>query len=195
MIAQAMATELSTDRLLIRRLTALDAQAYFDIFSDPDVMRYWSSPPLTVLEQANERVAEILDHYRKGDLFQFGVERKLDQRIIGTCTLHHIHQQNRRAEVGYALGRQFWGSGYMHEALGALIGHAFADLQLHRLEADIDPRNTSSARSLERLGFRREGHLRERWIVGDEISDSALYGLLAADWEAQRSANAERVAG
>ena len=70
----------------------------------------------------------------------------------------------------------------MHEALVALLDHAFNELRLHRLEADIDPRNESSAKSLERLGFVREGHLRERWIVGDEVSDSALYGLLASQW-------------
>jgi len=54
-------------------------------------------------------------------------------------------------------------------------------LRLNRIEADIDPRNVASAGLLERLGFVREGVLRERWIVGDEASDSALYGLLASD--------------
>ena len=55
-------------------------------------------------------------------------------------------------------------------------------MALNRVEADIDPRNEASARTLERLGFRREGLLRERWIVGDEVSDTALYGLLQRDW-------------
>jgi RimJ/RimL family protein N-acetyltransferase len=53
---------------------------------------------------------------------------------------------------------------------------------LHRIEADIDPRNTASARCLERLGFVKEGLLRERWIVEGEVSDSAIYGLLQPDW-------------
>ena len=179
MIGELVAAELVTSRLLIRRLTSDDAQSYFDIFSNTDVMRYWSSPPLTTIAQAEKKITEILDHYRKRDLFQFALERKRDREIVGTCTLHHIHEQNRRAEIGYALGRLFWGQGYMHEALLALIDHAFGALQLHRLEADIDPRNLASARSLERLGFRREGVLRERWIVDGEVSDSALYGLLA----------------
>ncbi|MDO9353805.1 MAG: GNAT family protein, partial [Solirubrobacteraceae bacterium] len=94
----------------------------------------------------------------------------------------------RRAELGYALARQAWGGGYMHEALQALVAHAFEALQLHRLEADIDPRNAASARSLERLGFVREGLLRERWIVDGEVSDSALYGLLAPEWRAAKAA-------
>lgn len=181
MIAQLVATALPTHRLLIRRLTVDDTQAIFDILSNREVTRYWSTSPLTAFVQAEQKMAEILDHYRKGDLFNFGIVRKLDGQFIGTCTLHHIYEQNRRAEIGYALGRPFWGYGYMHEALLALVDHAFGALQLHRLEADIDPRNLASARSLERLGFKREGLLRERWIVDGEVSDSALYGLLASE--------------
>ena len=67
------------------------------------------------------------------------------------------------------------------------IGYGFGDLALNRVEADIDPRNTASARSLERLGFRREGYLRERWIVADEVSDSILYGLLQREWLARQA--------
>jgi ribosomal-protein-alanine N-acetyltransferase len=61
----------------------------------------------------------------------------------------------------------------------------FAEFDLNRIEADIDPRNVASARSLERLGFRKEGRLRERWIVSGEVSDSDLYGLLRIDWLAR----------
>ena len=78
------------------------------------------------------------------------------------------------------------GAGATCKALVALLRHAFEQLALNRIEADIDPRNTNSARSLERLGFSREGLLRERWIVEGKVSDSALYGLLHSDWVAQQ---------
>src|SRR5260221_531021 len=58
---------------------------------------------------------------------------------------------------------------------------------LNRLEADIDPRNVASARSLERFGFKKEGHLRERWIVAGEVSDTGFYGLLQSDWRRTRA--------
>jgi len=76
----------------------------------------------------------------------------------------------------------------MHEALQALLRYAFQTLDLNRLEADIDPRNVASARTLERLGFQKEGHLRERWIVNGEISDTRLYGLLRREWQERSSA-------
>lgn len=90
--------------------------------------------------------------------------------------------------MGYLLGRPYWGKGYMAEAAKELIRYAFEVLDLHRIEADIDPRNRPSARVLERNGFLKEGLLRERWIVGEEVSDTAFYGLLRKDWEATRAA-------
>jgi RimJ/RimL family protein N-acetyltransferase len=103
---------------------------------------------------------------------------------IGTVSLFQLSRGNRRAEIGYALARAWWGRGVMHEALVALLDWAFDALALNRLEADIDPANHASARSLERLGFTREGVLRERWIVDGQVSDTALYGLLAREWRA-----------
>src|SRR4030095_15429240 len=105
-----------------------------------------------------------------------------DHAFIGNATLHHFHEASRRAEIGYAPLGPFWGQGSMHEALQALLAYAFERLDLNRLEADIDPRNAASARSLERLGFRKEGHLRERWIVNGEVSDTGFYGLLRSEW-------------
>ena len=70
----------------------------------------------------------------------------------------------------------------MHEALQTFIAYAFETLDLNRLEADIDPRNHASAKTLERLGFQKEGLLRERWIVSGEVSDTCLYGLLRKNW-------------
>jgi RimJ/RimL family protein N-acetyltransferase len=93
-----------------------------------------------------------------------------------------LDSQNKRAEIGYALGREHWGHGFMHEALVGLIGFAFGELKLHRLEADVDPRNMRSMRSLARLGFKQEGVLRERWHVNGEIQDTALCGLLCHEW-------------
>jgi len=71
----------------------------------------------------------------------------------------------------------------MHEALQALLEFGVGELDLNRIEADIDPRNSASARTLERLGFTKEGYLRERWIVGDEVSDTVIYGLLRREWK------------
>ena len=81
---------------------------------------------------------------------------------------------------------RLWGRGLGAGAVALLAGFAFDVLGLRRLEADVDPRNTASLRLLERLGFVREGHLRERWILGGEIQDAVFYGLLRREWAARR---------
>ncbi|MFO1395432.1 MAG: GNAT family protein [Burkholderiales bacterium] len=168
--------------MALRAITAEDAPALFALFSDPEVTRYWSRPPFTRLAQARTLVRDIRAGYRSGTLVQWGVTLQGEDELVGSCTLFHFAPQSRRAEVGYALARRLWGQGIMRDALGTLVAHAFTALDCHRLEADIDPANAASARLLEALGFVREGHLRERWIVGDTISDSYLYGLLRHDW-------------
>ena len=172
-----------TKRLTLRFLSETDLPDVYDIFSHPEVMRYWSYPPWTDTSQAQQWLMMIQEGYQTGNALQLGIERRFDPVLVGTCTLFQFHVASRRAEIGYALGRPYWRSGYMHEALQALLGYAFQTLELNRLEADIDPRNVASAKTLERLGFQKEGHLRERWIVNDEISDTDLYGLLRRDWQ------------
>ena len=176
---------LHTDRLLLRPLREGDAPALFEIFSDPKVMRYWSTPPWASIEQAHAVIAEDKRGLAAGDYLRLGIERTGDGQLIGVCSLFSLSEQCRRAEVGYALATAASGRGFMHEALTALLDHAFLDLDLNRIEADIDPRNTASARCLARLGFKQEGHLRERWIVNGEISDSIIYGLLRSEWRAK----------
>jgi RimJ/RimL family protein N-acetyltransferase len=174
-------------RLRLRRLGEGDVAALFEVFSHPQVMRYWSRPPYESEDDARILLESIERGARDGTLLQWGIARASDDRVIGTCTLAGICHENGRAEVGFALGRPHWGQRYANEALVALLDHAFGALRLHRIEADVDPRNTPSLRTLERLGFVREGYLRQRWAVGGERQDSVLLGLLASDWSALRA--------
>jgi RimJ/RimL family protein N-acetyltransferase len=175
---------LLTARLALRPLQEADAAALFDVFSDPRVMRYWSSPPWTDVARARELIATDREALHGGEYVRLGLQTRETGELVGTCTLFNFNAQCRRAEMGYALRGAWWGRGYMHEALLALLGFGFGELGLHRVEADVDPRNLASVKSLERLGFRKEGHLRERWIVNGEVSDSGLYGLLEHEWVA-----------
>ncbi len=150
-------------------------------------MRYWSSTPHPDRERTREVVESIIGEVERGEALQWAIERKADGRVLGSVTLMPDADQPR-AELGYILGREHWGRGYAGEAQRRVVDHAFDDLGLHRLEADTHPDNAASTRSLERLGFSREGLLRERWLVGGEFSDSVVWGLLASDWRAARDA-------
>lgn len=173
---------LTTARLRLRHLDADDVPALYAIFADPRVTRYWSSGPLADVAAAAALRDDIERMVREDVLYQWGIERSATPGVIGTATLCRIDRAHRRAELGFALHPDQWGRGYATEAVAALVAHAFADHGLHRLEADVDPRNAASLRVCESLGFVREGVLRERYHVNGEIQDSVILGLLAPAW-------------
>ena len=174
---------INTSRLSLRWIRAEDVDDFYDVYSNPEVMRYWSTPPLADKEAAKKLINEIHEGIKRDEILKWGIALRSSDKLIGSLTLFHIDFTHRRAEIGYAQGRAYWGQGYMQEALKAVLNHAFEILNLHRIEADVDPRNAASVRTLERLGFQREGYLRERWQVNGEIQDAFYYGLLRPDWE------------
>ncbi len=180
-----------TRRLRLRRLSAEDIPALFRINADPLVARYGARPAMTEIGEARQLLESVEEGYRTGKFLQLGLERSADGALLGTCVLLRLDRSNRRAELGYLLGSEYWGAGWMAEALEAFVHYAFEELDLLRLEADIDPRNAASERSLLRLGFKKEGHMRERWLVAGELSDTGFYGLLRREWRLDRELKAE----
>ena len=173
---------ITSPRLTLRWISEDDIDGLFEVFSDPQVMRYWSTTPLPNREAAAALQREIAEGNENESMFKWGLALRESNLVIGTTTLFNLNLDNGRAELGYAMGRAHWGKGYMNEALQALVSHAFEVMDLRRLEADVDPRNAASIRTLERLGFQREGFLRERWHVNGEIQDAFFYGLLRREW-------------
>lgn len=173
---------LSTPRLLLRPLVAEDAPALFAIFSNPQVMRYWNTPPWSSVAVAADFIREEQRAMHDGLRLTLAIVDAQSGELLGKCLLFNYRSESRRAEIGFGIATSAWGKGYVQEAAGELLRYAFEALQLNRIEAEIDPTNLASGRALERLGFTREGLLRERWIIDAQVSDSALYGLLRADW-------------
>jgi ribosomal-protein-alanine N-acetyltransferase len=173
---------LSSSRLRLRWLAVADVPALFTIFGDAAVTRYWSHPALPDLSAAQALLSRIHDRFHKRTLFQWGLELVETGAVIGTCTLAALDTTHRRAELGYALARAFWKHGYLSEILPVLFRFAFERLRLHRIVADVDPRNGASIRLLERQGFRREGYLREHYHFQGEVQDAAVYGLLRSEF-------------
>ncbi len=122
-------------------------------------------------------------------LAQAGTSRQLvlsldqAQKVVGTLLLFRYDEGSSRAEVGYVLGRRYWQQGLMREALETVCTHCFSSPGIRRLEAEVDPANDASNRVLARLGFVREGTLRQRWVGKGRTYDTHLYGLLRDEWQ------------
>ncbi|SHF75397.1 Protein N-acetyltransferase, RimJ/RimL family [Microbulbifer donghaiensis] len=171
---------LAGEGLQLRWLTEADLPSLQAIFADPQVVRYMATEPLGTRAAAEQYLQSIREGFLEGSLYQWGIE--LEGEIIGTCTLAAIDRQNRHAQIGFALKRDCWGRGLILKAVPAVIEFAFKRLQSHRIGADADPRNVASIRVLEKLGFQREGLLRECYFHMGEIQDALLFGLLQRDW-------------
>lgn len=176
-------THISTERLYIRKLIMADAEEILQIFSDPDVTKYWSSPAMTGIKDAERFIRETQDGFKDRRLLEWGLIMKEQGALIGTCAYSGWEKLHKRAEIGFALNRAFWGKGYMRECLSVFIPFGFSSLGLHRIEADVDPRNNASIKLLELFGFKKEGYLRERYHLNGEVHDAVIYGLLFKDFK------------
>ena len=113
---------------------------------------------------------------------RLAVVRTSDDVFIGWCSLTKWNREYRSASMGYCFASSAWGQGYASEAARSVLTWAFNSLDLNRVQAETDTRNGASARVLEKLGFVREGMLREDCIVDGEVSDSWIYGLIRREW-------------
>ncbi len=178
---------LAGKRTRLRGFRADDIDGLYALYSDPVVTRYWSFPAWTQRAQAETLLQHAIASRSADKILCWAIAIGEDDRLIGSLTLFNINRAQGRADIGYALHSAEWGKGYAKEALSLVLDYIFATLGLRRIEADIDPRNTSSCKLVEGLGFCREGTLRERWLVDDALQDSAIYGLLAREWGKQQS--------
>ncbi|VEB97628.1 Spermidine N(1)-acetyltransferase [Cedecea lapagei] len=172
---------IETPRLKLSPPTEADASALLSIFSDPQVMQYWNTAPWQSLDEAKGFITRSEEEMRDGKTLTLCIHDKESGQLAGKCMLFSFAGPSRRAEIGFGLGREYWGKGLVNEAAGALIAYGFQALGLRRIEAEIDPDNQASAAALKKLGFLQEGLLRQRWEINGVISDSALFGLLAED--------------
>ncbi|MGW7335258.1 GNAT family N-acetyltransferase [Streptomyces sp. NPDC054808] len=173
---------LHTPRLRLRPFTDADGDRLFALHGNTRVMRYWDSPPWTERARAERFLSNCRTMEEEGTGARVAVDRVSDGAFVGWCGLSAWNPVYRSASLGYCLDEPMWGHGYAPEAAHALLRWAFDTLDLNRVQAEADTRNPASARVLEKLGFVREGTLREDCVVNGEVSDSWVYGLLRREW-------------
>jgi RimJ/RimL family protein N-acetyltransferase len=166
----------------LRLVSESDLPALLEVNSNEEVTALLPYATWRSMADALDWLQRMKGIQATGLALQFVVVLKSTGMPIGTCLLFRFEEGSARAELGYVLGRAHWGQGFMREALEALIGCAFGTLGLRRLEAEVDARNLASARLLQRIGFTREGLLRQRWVAKGETRDVEMYGLLRNEW-------------
>ena len=181
MITPDIFPALRTKRLLLREITAADAAAVFQFRSDPEVQRY-NDGVMTGVQEAVDLIASLADGYRRQTMLEWGVTLHEDQdTVMGIMGYANWSREHRRAEIGYCLRRDHWRRGIAEEALRVIITFGFEEMQLNRIHACCWVENVASIRLIEKLGFQREGVLRDEYWQDGAFHDEALYALLRRD--------------
>lgn len=174
---------LETKQLVLRQLTADDSERWFQNLSDDEITGLIGMDSLETIEESTEIIISFMDRFKEGTGIAWAITLKESNEFIGTCSYENINNDNHCGEIGYDLLKEYWGHGFMSEALRAIISYGFEYLGLNRIEANTDPTNTASRNLLEKLGFFEEGLFRESASFRGEFGDDIYYSLLGREWD------------
>ena len=171
-------------RLTIRAVRDTDVDDLFAINGDPEVTRYLPYEAWRSVADGMAWIQRMRDLDAAGTGRQFMLELNEGRKVVGTLLLCRYDESSGCADLGFALGREYWRRGLMHEALTLFCTHAFEHINLRRLEAEVDPANHASNALLLRLGFTLEGTLRADDVSNEPSHETNVFGLLRNEWRA-----------
>ena len=177
---------LFTPLLVLRRFNENDLPAFHAYRNDPNLARFQSWEAFNLTEAA----AFIREHQARGaglpgQWLQIAIALRETDALIGDCAFKLHTDDARQATIGVTLAQKYHRHGYAVEAMTCLLNHLFDTMNLHRVVADTDPENAASWKLLERLGLRREGHLKQSlWFKG-RWADEYLYAIQRDEWWAR----------
>lgn len=166
---------LTTERLILRQIFMEDAEDLFQLRNNDDAMKYINKPRPQSIAETEELIEKMNDLSAR---IQWAVTLKTEQKLVGTIGYHIIYKEHHRAEIGYMLHPANWGGGLMSEAIAAVIDFGFKQMELHTIEARINPANNASAKILLKHSFVKEGYFKESFFYEGNYIDSEIYSLV-----------------
>jgi len=173
---------ITTERLVLREMSPQDVNALLKHFGNAEVVRFIDMQPIRTIKQANEWLKWMGGLYAAADGLRWGVTLR-DGTFIGSAGLHRWNREAHYATIGCDIAYQYWGAGYGQEAMRDMIEFGWEHMKLNRIEADIVQGNMRSLHIMEKLGFRKEGLLRQRLLKGGKYYDVHVFGLLRHDYQ------------
>jgi len=172
-----------TERLQLRRFTPDDLEAYSTYHRLPEVYRYLYAPTPDNAQLADQLAQAIASRFSQdGDIFYCAVTLKDSGELIGEVLLKLANRAALQAEIGYIFSPAYAGKGYASEAVQAMLDQGFNQVGCHRIFARLDAANQGSIGVVERLGMRKEAHLRQNDRFNGQWGDELIYALLKEEW-------------
>lgn len=177
--------QIETERLILRTPKLSDAEMIHALSVESFAhLHPWMEFARTMptLDETRSFVEQAQGRHASGEEYVYMLMRKSDGAFLGNCGIHTIDWSVPRMEIGYWLGAQYEGQGYISETVRALVDLCLTTLGAVRLEIRCDARNQRSAAAAERAGFHLEARLvKERRANDGTLTDSLIYVRLADD--------------
>lgn len=174
---------LETERLFLRRIDTIDVDAVLELRGNPQTMKYIPRPLAKTKEDALEHIAMINEKIDNSTGINWVITLKDNPKLIGIIGHYRIQPENYRAEIGYMILPQYHGKGIATEAIKAVVEYGFEEMQLHSVEAIIDPENQASEKVLLKSGFVKEAHIKENEFYDGKFIDTVIYSLLRKNFK------------
>lgn len=169
---------LESERLLLRQITPDDVNEIFALRSNPETMKYIPRPLATTKDDAMGHIKMIQDKIVSNEGINWAITEKGNPKMIGIIGHYRIRWEHFRSEIGYMLLPEYQGKGIITEAIQLMVNYGFNEMNMHSLEAIIDPENTASARVLEKNNFVKEAHFKENEFYDGKFLDAVVYSIL-----------------
>ena len=174
--------EYVTERLILRPFTEDDAEAVFNNWaSDDEVTKYLTWPTHSSVDVSREYVSYCIQQYTKPSRYQWGIELKNTHKLIGNISVVSSIEELECMELGWVIGRAYWGNGYMPEAAAKVIDVLFDEVGANCVYAGHDVNNPKSGRVMQKIGMRFEGVLRQFGKNNQGIVDVARYSIVKSE--------------
>ena len=174
---------IKTERLTLRQFAASDAGQVFNNWaSDDEVTRYLRWETHKTVEDSSCIIDTWLKGYESGESYNWAISLESGE-LIGSIGFVEINKTDSRAEMGYCIGRKYWGNGYTTEAAKAVIEFMFEEVGLNRVEAFHSVNNPASGKVLSKAGMTLEGTAKQKCYGKQGFQDCDLYGVIREEWE------------
>ncbi|MRN56116.1 GNAT family N-acetyltransferase [Paenibacillus monticola] len=172
---------LKTERCTLRKEEEKDRYDIYELYSNEDVVKYMEFEPFVTVEDAVNEMQWYQKIFREQSGLRWMIEDSESNKVIGTCGFLNYEKIHNRIEMGYDLTPKFWGKGIMTEVMKCIMDFGFLTMKLNKIETKVEPKNEASIRLMNRLGFHKEGVLRQHEFEKGKYVDLAIFSKLKSE--------------
>ena len=174
---------LNSNRIKLSAMHSEDAKELYEIRANKEFSQYLSSEPYRTIKEAEDLIAKNTTAFANKEAISWKVSLNDSDKLIGYIGFWRMDKANFRAEVGFGIDNNFRNKGFITEALDLILDFGFNQMNFHSIMADTDPLNKASIKVLEKIGFKKEAHIRENYYFRGKFIDSYYFGLLESKFQ------------